>query len=237
MTDLTIIYYTANRISEEVAWRFRRTILENAPPEAPIISVSQIPFDFGKNICVGRIGSSVMNIYRQVLEGCLIADTEYVAMCEDDCLYTKEHFVEFRPQELAYNRSRWNLVPWRVPPIFYYKDRSVFSQLIAKREVLIEAMKERLALKNPKIYYLAEPGRYDLRLGVTLRKTEAFYATKPNIVFDHVDSMQFDGNGLGKRKKIAEIRSDCIWPWGFASDVVLKYFGKEEWKKQVEYKK
>jgi hypothetical protein len=41
---------------------------------------------------MGDIGRSHLNIYRQILEGCKAATTKYVAMAEDDILYSESHF-------------------------------------------------------------------------------------------------------------------------------------------------
>jgi hypothetical protein len=177
---------------------------------------------------VGDIGMSVKNLYRQVLYGSIIAKTEFVAMCEDDCLYTPEHFSCFRPIEFGYNRNKWGVFTWSRHPIFAYKEnRSVFSQLIAKRDSLIAAMRERLALSNANEGKLGEPGRFDKELGVTVRNVEIFFSPQSNIAFDHLYGLQ--SNHLGKRKKLAPQRLETIEPWGSAGSLVLEYLGKEEW--------
>src|SRR3990167_3601524 len=89
--DLTVVYYTSNRIREPFGQRVRDQLLL-AVSGAPIVSVSQKPLDFGDNICVGDIGHTYFNIYRQMLTGAKAARTKYVALAEDDTLYSPEHF-------------------------------------------------------------------------------------------------------------------------------------------------
>ena len=60
----TIIYYTANREKESFENKVRENILK-VKGDLPVISVSQKPIDFGKNICVGDIGQNYLNAFRQ----------------------------------------------------------------------------------------------------------------------------------------------------------------------------
>ena len=55
MSDLTVIYYTANKISDHFAAHTMRHLLTSIG-DLPLITVSQMPMTFGENICV--IGSS-----------------------------------------------------------------------------------------------------------------------------------------------------------------------------------
>ena len=68
MNDLTIIYYTANHISDYFMANTKKQLIR-AIGDAPIISVSQKPMKLGKNICVGDIGRSGYNLYKQILIG------------------------------------------------------------------------------------------------------------------------------------------------------------------------
>lgn len=79
--DLTIIYYTANFISEKFMENIKSQLL-TAAGDLPIISVSQKPMKFGQNICVGNIGRTHINIWRQAYIGALEAKTKYIALIE-----------------------------------------------------------------------------------------------------------------------------------------------------------
>jgi hypothetical protein len=92
---LTCIYYTANRKKEPFAKEIRESLLE-ALGKTPLISVSQYPLEFGKNICVGDVGHTLANGWRQLQIGAMAATTPFVCAAEDDMLYPKEYF-QFRP--------------------------------------------------------------------------------------------------------------------------------------------
>ena len=95
MNDKTIIYYTSNREKPE----FERKIIESLKKQAgdiPIISVSQKPMNLGKNICVGDVGHSYLNEFRQILIGLKECKTPYYIHAEADFLYPPEYFI-FEP--------------------------------------------------------------------------------------------------------------------------------------------
>ena len=81
MNDATIIYYTSNREDPAFEQRVRENILKNSGG-LPIISVSHQPIDFGKNICVGDVGTSGFNMFRQVQIACEAATTQFVISAE-----------------------------------------------------------------------------------------------------------------------------------------------------------
>lgn len=95
---LTVIYYTSNREDEAFEKKIRKRLLKTIG-DLPLISVSQKPIDFGKNICVGNVGVSNQNVFRQFQIGCMNASTPFVATAESDCLYPKEYF-EFIPKNI-----------------------------------------------------------------------------------------------------------------------------------------
>jgi hypothetical protein len=75
--DRTILYLTDNTLDEKIADLCKKQLLKEAG-DIPIVSVSQKPMDFGKNICVGEIGRSWMSLYKQQLEGLKANKTKYV---------------------------------------------------------------------------------------------------------------------------------------------------------------
>ena len=93
----TIIYYTSNRENPEFEKKIQENILKQKG-DIPIISVSQKPMDFGKNICVGDVGFSYLNGMRQMLIGTKAATTPFVISTESDVLYPKDYFT-FIPKE------------------------------------------------------------------------------------------------------------------------------------------
>jgi hypothetical protein len=224
MPDLTVVYYTANVLREPFFSRSRKQLAQ-AADDLPIISVSQKPLDFGENICVD-LSRSYLNIYRQILIGARAAETEFVALAEDDTLYSKEHFTAHRPKadEFAYNMSRWSLYTWTKAPVYYSikYHRHSNSALIAPRELLIEALEERFA-KYPDdttapLHYWGEPGRYERVLGVTVRKAVEFFSPVPIITFSHPDAIGYEIQGT--RKAPGELKAYDIPVWGKAEDVL-----------------
>lgn len=237
--DLSVIYYTANYIDTEAPIFSRNTKLQlmKAIGEHPLISVSQKPMDFGKNVCLGDIGRSHFNIYYQILTGCKAATTEFVAMAEDDILYTYSHFHTFVPKHtnFAYDMQKLSLFTWTEPPMYSFRTkRRVINQLIARRTTLIEALEERFARKEVLINEMGwsedrvsslwgDIGRYEGQLGVTVREVEEFYSTDPSIVFTHPKAYGYEFNH-GKRKMLGDIKMYDIPVWGKASDVVKLYY-------------
>ena len=238
ISDLTVIYYTANFINEEFAEKTRDQLIDamalasvdpfnaKAGIQIELISVSQKPMEFGENICVGDIGRSHINIYKQALRGAKAAETKYIALAEDDVLYSGEHFT-YRPVKtpFAYNVHKWSIFTWSDPPVFSYKNRKVINSLIADREAFIEAIEERLE-KYPdnemvgKISW-GEPGRHEAALKLKVWDSEIFHSKVPNIVFSHPDAVGY--GHLGKKKARGFPRLEELPYWGKASRIVEMY--------------
>jgi hypothetical protein len=226
MNDLTVLYYTANVLRDPFATKVRDVLLE-AIGDTPLISISQKPLDFGENIVVD-FPRSITSIYRQVLVGAKAAKTKYVAMAEDDCLYSKEHF-DFNPpvdDGFWYDMARWSIYSWSNPPIYSIKYRHSNSTMMCSRELLISALEERFAKypDNSTIpeRYFAEPGRYEKRLGVTVQKIYEYTSTCPCVTFSHPEALGF--NYQGNRKGLGELKAFDIPFWGKAEEVIKKYY-------------
>ena len=245
MKDLTILYYTANYLDQTNPYFLANTQkqLIEASDGLPIVIISQKPTMFGDNsvnLCVGDIGRSHLNIYKQIMLGCEKAKTKYVAMAEDDILYSKEHFhtEAYYPKGdvFMYDMNKLSLFTWTQPPLFSFRhNRMVVNQLIAPREMLWEAMNERFKrldelLKRGKqlesiIKYWGDPGRYENSLGVTVRQTDTFMSTCPSIVFTHEYAYGYEFNH-GKRKRLGDLRIIEVPYWGKAEDVLKKFYQK-----------
>lgn len=227
--DLTIIYYTSNWLdtANPEFLRSTRKQLNKVAGDYPIISVSQRPVAFGNRmICVGEIGRSHLNIYRQLLAGAKEAKTPFIATAEDDILYSHSHFRTHRPppNRFAYDLNRWGINTWVQPPTFGYRARPVVNQLIAPTELLIEAMEERFAKFSDvpddqvPISFWGDPGRYEKQLGVTVREIECFAAPEPSIVFSHEEAFGYLNHG--KRKSVGEFPRTELPGWGTAEKIM-----------------
>ena len=233
MNDLTIIYYTANNNKEGFMANTQKYLLR-AIGDTPIVSVSFRPTIIGKNcknICIGEQKRSNYMLYKQVLMGAKEANTKYVAMAEDDMLYSPQHFA-YRPADdetFSYDINKWSIFSLLKPPIFSYRVRKLMNSLITTREALIKTLEERYA-KYPilekipaKLYklYWGEPGRFENHLGTTLLKTEEYSSAVPNIMFSTSEALGF--LDLGERKAHSEIRASKVEPWGTAEEILRLY--------------
>lgn len=241
MNNLTIIYYTSNRLDKVNPYFLRKTReqLLRAVGDFPIVIVSQKPMIFGKNsinVNMGDIGRSHLNIYRQILEGCKAATTEFVAMAEDDILYSYEHFHSELPvgDVFLYDMNKVSLFTWIKPPLFSFRhDRMVVNQLIAPRLMLIEALEERFERvkyliekadqREEKVIRLfGDPGRYERQLGVTERRTDTFMCTCPSIVYSHEEAFGFLNQG--KKKRLGDLRILEVQGWPRADELVKWFY-------------
>jgi len=212
MDDLTLIYYTDNRMPESFTKKARGLLLKTG---LPIISVSQKPIDFGRNYCIGEIGVSCQNVYKQALYGISRAKTKYVAMCEADVLYPSGYF-DFRPTaDVGYNQNVYVLHARRG----FFSSRfhtHAFSQCIGDRKVLERTIKERQ--KVPETYkHHAEPGKAEQELGLTPLTIEFFKSEHPVI-----DIIEHSSN-LSRRTRTKGKKTSKIPYWGKYQNVVRRY--------------
>lgn len=238
----TIIHISEPSLDPQIAEMCRKQ-LKKACGDNHIISVSQVPLDLGENICVGDIGRSWLNIYKQQLVGLKATKTEYVAIAEHDVLYTQEHFDWTPPRNdtFYYNENNW-FVEWRREEMRgmysrWPKPRLALSQLICSRDLLIQSIEERLQLIEGGIKImrkLGEPGAFPPKVVEAARiavsgkphqmqhlledhltkfKYETFKTVLPNLDIRHESN--FTGARRGKN------RTYELFPWGrFSMEMV-----------------
>ena len=201
MNDLTILYYTANTIPDVTGRRIRDNLLKVTGNQFPIISVSQKPINFGRNICVGEIGRSKYNCYKQILIGVKEVKTKYAACAEDDVLYSKDHFKN-RPEDdvFLYDRNYWfagNYFPfyWRLADV---NKRGGMWGCISTAKTLLNNLTTRydmyptdpMAEKYDKSLQWGEPGIRDEQFG--MKNNHKFIESDtPSIIFIHDESMGY----------------------------------------------
>ena len=235
--NIQIVYYTSNYLEEHNPAFLAQTRgqLVKAADGIPIICVSQKPirsFAVHKNIVVGDIGRSHLNIYRQLLIGAREATTPFIATAEDDILYSHSHFRTHRPPptRFAYDLNRWGMNTWVKPPMFGYRARPVVNQLIAPTSLLIDSLEERFnkfkGVPDDKIpiSFWGDPGRYEKQLGVTVRECECFAAPEPSIVFSHEHAFGYLNHGV--RKSIGEFPRQHLPLWGSAEQILALWMGE-----------
>jgi hypothetical protein len=232
MNDLTILYISASEMPEH--WmQFQVGHLLRAAGGSSIVSVTRNPLDLGTNIADdGK--KSYWNIYMQMLRAARIAQTPFVAMAEDDTLYTPGHFRDFRPpmDAVSYDRSRWSLFTWEADPIFCLRQRISNCSLIAPRQLLIEALEERRekfpdGLPND---VCGEVGRERLerRLGLTVRRSVEWWCKHPIVQLNHLTGTDVGNYGVNARgrqmyKPHGQIKALEIPHWGTAKEIVSYY--------------
>lgn len=220
MNDITILFLTLNKVPKQWA-KYHKQVLIEAIADTPIITISKKPLDWGINLIQRSEGHA--NIYRQILRGAKLAKTPFIAIAEDDTLYPKNHFTNFRPptDTFAYNMNRWGIFTWG-KPIYFWKRRMANATMIAPRKLVIEALAERLKKGMPeeKCGELGQE-KTERRLGVTLRKSMEFYTVEPVICFNH--NFSLDPLERGHKKRMWWIRAFDLPNWGRAEDIVKKF--------------
>lgn len=139
MNDLTVLYYTSNREVPEFEERIRANILM-ACGGLPIVSVSQKPIDFGNNICVGDVGTSGFNMFRQCLIGLKAIKTKFTVMAESDCLYPPDYFRFIPPRsDKCYRNSNLYVMPQH-RAFFWHKPEGATHAQVIGRDFYLERL-------------------------------------------------------------------------------------------------
>lgn len=208
----TVIYVSSGRESPKFEKRLRQDLLQKVG-EVPIISVTQKPIDFGRNICVGDVGASGFNFCRQNLIGCEEADTDFVISAESDCLYSPDYF-EFRPERLDVPYRNTNIyVQHFGHPHFFKKDKSTFAQVVGRR--FYKARLEMLLSGQP--YWDTTMKNFPKEIGKPLfEEFELFETRHPCISFK-------TGKGMRKYTHSDRIPRTELPYWGKVEDILEKY--------------
>ena len=132
MGDLTILYYTSNKEDPRFEKRIQEKLLENCGG-LPIVSVSHKPISLGKNICVGDVGVSGFNMFRQVQIALKDAKTKFVLSAEADCLYSPDYFT-FVPErdDICYRNSNLYVMGDHRDYWYYKKEGATHAQIIGR---------------------------------------------------------------------------------------------------------
>ena len=146
----TAIYYTDNNIEHDLMIAVQKNLLK-ALKGIPLISVSQKPIDFGKNICVGEKERSGKSIFEQILVGLDAAEDSVIYLCEHDVAYHSNHFrhIPVSKTTISYNRNR---LQWAIgnPNFLLARGRNPLSQLIAYKNYLKECVLKMLSSPRKK---------------------------------------------------------------------------------------
>jgi glycosyltransferase involved in cell wall biosynthesis len=182
-----IVYYTDNRASERVLMASRNQLLY-VSNGFPIVSVSLLPIEFGDvNIVVdGERGQLTM--FKQILEGIINIQCDYVFLCEHDMLYHPSHFEFVPPKDdvYYYNVNTWKVDEGSGHALFYITQQT--SGLVANRDLLGEHYSRRVERVENEGWERSigyEPGTHHLPRGIDNYNAESFKSTFPNIDIRH----------------------------------------------------
>jgi len=224
LNDLTVIYYTSNREKPEFEKRIMRSLRHTSRP-LPIISVSQKPIDFGTNICVGDVGRSAQNAWRQYLIGCKAAKTKFVCPAESDFLYPKEYFrfVPSRNDTIYCGRPVYILYAARDKSHSFLRMRISEAVSMANREYMIEVLEDQLSGKpewRPTLELKVEDAKRkgehlpDLLTGFNVKR---FNIKTPVVTFKTNENMH---------RKSTHLRGGSLRElpyWGDSLDLIRRY--------------
>lgn len=145
MSDMTVIYYSANREDSVFAANIINEMMK-AKGDSEIVSVTHKPMDLGRNIVVpDGIGWSGYNSVRQLRMGLLEAKTRFVCNFETDTIYPPDYF-SFRPPNegtLYMPQPTWLAFASRRTRKYYSLKRHGFEgSIVSHRETLLKIIDE-----------------------------------------------------------------------------------------------
>ena len=173
-----------------------------------IISVSQKPMNFGKNI-VMDLPSETQSIFKQIYRGLQETKAEIVYLAEHDVLYHPSHF-EFEPRYKAhfyYNSNIWQVDAETGQALFKRSKRT--SQLVIYKDALIQyldKLRERIEKGGYKSSLGVSPMTHQIH-GIRNRGLRSFTSEYPNIDIRHKDN-------LSKFVHTNEELFDSVHGWG-----------------------
>lgn len=223
MKDLTIIMMTPNKVPKSWA-RYHKKMLLEAVGDTKIITISSIPLSWGTNLIQTEYG--VDNLFKQMLRGCKLATTPYIAIADDDTLYPKEHF-EYRPppDKFGYNLNRWHLFTWG-EPFYFHKPRPGNGLMIASRELVANAIERRLNTQSAKKrglsrFLASELGTKEYTRKYDIGEMISFYTKSPVVSFYH--EMSIDPLNQSRKKYPWPVRAYDIPVWGKAKKIRSRF--------------
>lgn len=233
--DLSVIFYTANRLHEPFAGYVREQLLKSIDGEYPLIVVSHEPMpNFGdRNIVVENPTWSHLQIYRNILTGAQAAETEFVGLAEDDVFFHKDHWRTHRPPayRVSYDVSRWGWNTWCQPPLYGYRSRIVINQMLGPRDYVVDALSERFRKfkdvpdEQIPLQHFCEIGRFEKELGVSPRSFECYASPTPSVVVSHSEAFGYQSRGT--RKSVGEFARRSLPFWGSADRFAEMWNAKE----------
>jgi len=228
--DLTIIFLTLNVLPAR--WeKFHLNALLRAAGGYPMIVISRQQMELDRKDTKYLIQEGPFcswNVYRQLLRGAKLAETKYVAVAEDDTLYPRRHFSEFRPPDdaVAYDMSRWSVFSWAERPFFSAIRKHGNFTMIGPRQLVVDAIQEREDKYPNGNSYTGEIGRREVEgvLKVKRNKLVEWHCIDPMVNLCHPQGLSPTYIDTPKLvRKPGELKAIEIPYWGKAADIAAIY--------------
>jgi hypothetical protein len=212
-----LVYYTDNQCEERIASTVRKQILRGCK-DYPIVSVTQYPIDFGKNVIFPE-SRSILTMFKQILKGIEEIDTDVVFLVEHDVLYHPSHF-DFTPpkkDKFYYNVNTWKLRAKDGQALHYYTQQ--VSGLCASRKLLLEHYTTRVTRVEKEGFTRRigfEPGNHPFPRGIDYYKFEDWRSKHPNVdirTSKNISGCRFEKKQFRRDPKEWEL-ADKIPFWG-----------------------
>ena len=181
-----LVYYTNSQCKERMAIAVRDRLREVG---LPIVSVSHKPLtDFGLNIVVDMV-PGILTMFKQILIGLEISESDVIFLVEHDVLYDPFHF-DFTPPKkdiFYYNVNTWTLNMKTGKGKFHNQEQT--SGLCAYRELLVRHYRSRIdGMESGDPCRGFEPG---ISLGIDSYKAESWKTKHPNIDLRHDHNLTY----------------------------------------------
>jgi len=210
-----LVYYTDNRCEERIIDIVRRQ-LDNISNGRPIVSVSQYPIAFGKNI-VMPLPRGVLTMFKQILAGLQAIEADVVFLVEHDVIYHPSHF-DFTPPKtdvFYYNENTYKVDAKSGQALFFYTKQT--SGVCAYRDLLLEHYERRVARVEKDGFTRRmgfEPGTHRFPRGVDDYTAARYMSAFPNVDVRHASNL------TASRFKKEQYRSQrSIKGWKLCDDI------------------
>lgn len=222
---VTAFYCSSNRERPEFEQRIRDNILKYCG-DITIISVTQRPIDFGKNICVGdHVGVSGFNFFKQSLIALQNITTPFALSIEADTVYPPDYF-QFVPERLDKCYRNKNLYVMGQHRTYFFKkeEGATHAQIVGTEfyrktlEKLFEGEpewdyneeqknfpKEKFHAKGDDIFRKEDIEYYETVNPVIQIKTSQSMRHYTRSSREPIYSLPYWGSGTGFRKKFYEL--------------------------------
>ncbi len=131
-----ILTFSDCSIDEHILTQCRKQLIK-ASEGLPIVSVTRLPVDLGKNIVL-PLERTMLSLFEKIVRGLEELKTDIVYLCDDDCLYHPSHF-KFIPPKKGVFYYDWNV--WRVrldDGYAIHYDANQSNMLCAWRETMLD---------------------------------------------------------------------------------------------------